>query len=112
MNCKKCGSENIINQTVNETHYRSKRNLLIRILFWGYFLTLYVIKLGVYLIYQVVKWLVLVPFGFIKSKISKTETTYRDPQFIKNLMRKRGKNYNIQKTIAVCQNCGNSWNVA
>ena len=80
MKCPKCGSENVNVQIVNEVELKNKHHGL----FWWIFVGWWWIPC---------KWLFLTLPAFI----------------FKLFGRKKQKVKNIQKSICVCQQCGNTW---
>lgn len=82
MKCKKCGSENVTTQVVSEAKMVDKHHGIFWWLFWGWY-------------WVPIKWLVFtVPALFLKifgHKKQKLKTSSR--------------------TVCVCQDCGNTWNV-
>lgn len=82
MKCKKCGSENVTYQVINEQKLVNKHH---GIIWWC--------LIGIW--WVPCKWLFLtVPALIFKI-------------FVGN----RKKIKNIQKKVAVCQNCGHHWNI-
>lgn len=82
MQCPKCNSNNVNIQMINQTFQKTKHKGLLYWLFIGWWLELCL-------------WLFLtVPRLLIALFVPK-----------------RKKIYNVTKKMAVCQNCGNSWEV-
>ena len=82
MKCKKCGSENVNIQVVNESHLVTKHHGIIWWIFIGWWWVFF-------------KWLFLtIPALFTAIFIGK-----------------RKKIKNVTKKMYVCQNCGNTWQV-
>jgi hypothetical protein len=108
MSCKKCGSENMVAQAVTKGYFKQGHGCLWLIFFgWLYVIALFFKWMYKYLIiimyYVCVAWVCAIVCAIKKKK-------YENPQFIKNLFRRRGKMYNDESTIFVCQNCGNRQN--
>lgn len=80
MKCPKCGSENVNVQVINEVELKNKHHGLIYWLCGGWILT-------------ILKWLFLTVPALI----------------LKLFGHKKKKVKNIQKTMCICQQCGNSW---
>lgn len=83
MNCKKCGSENVNIQQV--TDVKTKRHGVLYKLYWytiGWLVSL-------------VTWVCFFVFRL----------------FIRIIRGNRSKVISTQRTMAVCQNCGKSWQV-
>jgi len=82
MKCKKCGSENVNIQVVNESHLVTKHHGIIWWIFIGWWWVFF-------------KWLFLtIPALFVAIFIGK-----------------RKKIKNVTKKMYVCQDCGNTWQV-
>ncbi len=82
MNCSKCGSNNVNIQIVNEQRLVTKHH---GVLWW--------LLVGWWWIF--IKWLFLTIPALIFAIF----------------VGKRKKIKNIQKKVAICQNCGNTWEV-
>lgn len=82
MTCIKCGSDNISVQVINEQQLVNKHHGLIWWIFIGFW-------------WVPIKWLFLTVPALIFAIFG----------------RKKQKIKNTQKSIAVCQNCGNKWDV-
>lgn len=82
MVCPKCGNDNVNVQVVNEVTLKDKHHGCLWMLFIGWWWIAF-------------KWLVLTLPALI----------------FKIFGHKKQKAINKQKTVAICQNCGNKWNV-
>ena len=82
MFCPKCGSPNVTVQVVNEVKLKNKHHSVIWWIFIGWW-------------WMLIKWI----FFFFPALI------------IKLIRGKKQKAVNIQKKLAVCQNCGNQWEI-
>ena len=82
MQCKKCGSSDVQVQTINEVQLKDKHHSFLWWIFVGWY-------------WVPIKWLFLtVPALLVKLFIPKKQ-----------------KAINTQRTICVCQNCGNKWEI-
>lgn len=82
MKCQKCGSENVNVQVINEVELKNKHHGALWWLFWGWY-------------WVPIKWLIFTLPALI----------------LKLFGHKKQKVKNIQKTICICQQCGNKWEV-
>ncbi len=82
MKCSKCGSENVTVQVVNEVELKKAHHGVIWWLFWGWY-------------WVPIKWLFLTLPALI----------------VKIFGHKKQKVVNKTASKAICQNCGNTWNV-
>lgn len=82
MTCPKCNSENVNTQVINEVSLKNKHHGVIWWLFIGWW-------------WVFIKWI----FFTIPALI------------IKIFGHKKQKVVNKQKTVCVCQECGNTWNL-
>ena len=82
MKCPKCGSENVNIQMVSESHLKTKHHSIIWWLLLGWYWVPF-------------KWLVLTLPALI----------------LKLFGHKKQKIVTKHKKMAVCQSCGNNWNV-
>lgn len=82
MKCPKCGSENTNIQMVSESQLKTKHHGVIWWLLWGWY-------------WVPLKWLFLTIPALI----------------LKLFGHKRQKIVTKHKKMAVCQDCGNSWNI-
>lgn len=82
MICPKCGSSNVSTQIVNEMQLKNKHHGVIWWVLIGWW-------------WFPIKWLVFTVPALI----------------IKIFGHRKQKIVNKQKTVSVCQNCGNTWNV-
>lgn len=80
MQCPKCGSENVQVQVINEVKLKNKHHGVIWWIFVGWW-------------WLMIKWLFLTIPALI----------------VKIFSRKKQKAKNIQRTMCVCQSCGNTW---
>lgn len=85
MTCKKCGSNNVNVQVINEVYLKKQHHSLMWWLCIGWWL-------------ELILWALL--FGY---KLFIT--------LVRIATGGKKKTVNKQKTIAVCQNCGHKWNV-
>ena len=105
MRCNNCGSENMTATIQSTTSYKQGHGCLWTILFGLFYWTWLIIKwtfkyLIVFLWYICVEWWRAIIVA-ISSK------PYSRPQFIINLLRRRGKAYTDHQTMFICNNCGN-----
>ena len=104
MKCKKCGSENVKVEIVNEINYKTGHGCLFTILFGIFYWTWLMLKWIYKYIMFAVYW---ITWGWISLIISKIQgKNFRQAEWLCKLMQKSGKNYNVQKSVAVCQDCG------
>lgn len=113
--CKRCKSENINYQVINEVHYKKGHGCILTLLFGILYLTLWffkwITKYMIFISYKIFKWTIKMPIKYLLSLITKKPVSKEDPQWLKKMMRKKGKSYNETKSIAVCQSCGYQWEI-
>ena len=109
MNCAKCGSENVKIDVVNELSYKKGHGLLFTLLFGIYYWMWLLFKWSVKYIVAMTYWLSWAWISYIICKVTKKD--WVKPEWYKKFMRKSGKMYNDQKSVAICQNCGYRKNI-
>ncbi len=82
MTCPKCKSENVNIQVVNEVELKTKHHSIWWWMFWGWY-------------WIPIKWLCFTLLALI----------------VKLFSHKKQKAVNKQKSVAICQECGNKWEV-
>lgn len=109
LKCQKCGSTNINVQVVNTSNYKQGHGCLGFVLFGMWYIlwecTKWICKYSALCVY----WCCV---GWIKVIVAKSKNEkYHNPEWVENMMQKRGKVYNTTHKHCVCQNCGYSWEV-
>lgn len=107
MKCKKCGSENVTAQVINETEYRKGHGCLFSILFGVFYWTWLGIKWMFKYMVALFYWIVMfTPVIIVKAR----GRQFNHPDWYRKMMQRKGKTYNNQKTVFVCNSCGNRQN--
>ena len=108
MKCEKCGSENMTAQVVATTKMKKGHGCLYTVLFgifyWTWLVIKWCCKYCIALCYWIIAgWITAIVCAVQKKKFS-------TPQWYKKMMRRKGKTYTDEKTIFICQDCGNRQN--
>lgn len=116
MVCPKCKSENMQVQMINKQHFKQGHgclySLFFGIFYWGWLAIKWASKYFKLFLYFFLIWPVLLILRFIISLIKRRpfsiQNNMKHPEWVLKMMRKKGRVYNTQTKMAVCQNCGYS----
>ncbi len=116
MRCPKCKSENTQIQLVSDTKYKKGHGCLFTFLFgfyyWGWLIIKWIIKFSVAVMYEIIKWGIIVPVTAIKCMLTKEKfilANIKKPKWLRQFLRRRGKVYNERTKHMVCQDCSYHW---
>jgi DNA-directed RNA polymerase subunit RPC12/RpoP len=107
MRCKNCGSKNVTTQVINETSYRRGHGCLFTILFgifyWAWLVVKWTLKLMIAILYLLLAaWIMVIA-------AAASNRQFKHPRWFKKMMQRKGKVYNEQTMVFVCNNCGYRW---
>ena len=105
MNCSKCGSPNMTAQVVTSVDYKKGHGCLWTVLFGIFYWTWLIIK---WIFKLIVAFFYFIFIAWIRAIIAASKKRpFSHPDWYRKMMQRRGKTYNNEKTVFVCNNCGN-----